>query len=995
MSAICPSLLARGFCLNDACSLGHDTSNFCMTCNIALNTKTEYNNHIKTKAHREASDVLQWLHCELCNCYYHRGSREQASHENSAGHIRLMADRPIGADPPIVEVDSPPNWTTCDACRRNFASSGAQAHYQSDAHITRQRVFDYQNALLMSQANQRGIEIAGLLDGIDLGIHSPNSGTANAPTTIWLRCVGGNSVSLMQARTSSTVGTRRAKWPTGFSVTTAPLPVAITPQSSMAVQVYFNPHSQRGQFEDRLEFVFRDQAGTFVITRPVRAISGNDDLVALAPTAPYQRMRRARERDVNQKVIDLDPKERDAIQGGSNIAYRRIPGDEGAPEDIPEDIRQLLGRGRVEDQIRIFGDRFLPGTFDMDHFKEHWSSIVHAEHIQAETDLKDFDMDDVILQQANTSYRLTVPGLSEGRPSVIERDRIKIHPHSEPEKVWYKGIVIDVGTTDVLVTFHKKFPHSPGALYDVQFVLNPVPFQRMIEALAMNTKRPEILFPRVEDITTSSIATQHLEGPEIELYNPVIGSNEEQRNAITRVIRLPPGSPPFIIFGPPGTGKTVTAVECISQLLNDKNARILACAPSNSASDLIAQRLIQLRELKPDELFRLNARYRQRTTPEDLLPYSSQDPTRKNSQIPLGHLKPYRVVVATCSTSAVLRRLGVEPGAFTHIFIDEAGQGSEPEVMIPILMMAGPKTNIVLSGDPKQLGPVIRSPVARPLGMNVSYLDRLMASPAYDEVTMRGISVTKLLQNFRSHESIISFPNEEFYRNELVAQAPQDIADSLLNWGGLVSQGFPIVFDAVRGEDMREERSPSYFNPHEVSLVKEYVQALIPFIATPRKIGIVTPYKAQVRKIRKLLKDNDVTDIDIGSVEQFQGQERQVIIVSTVRSNRDLLSADLKHTLGFVSNPKRLNVAITRAQSLLVVIGDPVVLGLDSLWRRFLYFVYRSGGWKGAPFPWDPEADPDDDPDTFDEAEQDLRELLRRATEAGSPSELDPIGVDE
>ncbi|KAG8705367.1 hypothetical protein FRC11_009093 [Ceratobasidium sp. 423] len=904
-----------------------------------------------------------------------------------------MADRPIGADPPIVEVDSPPNWTTCDACRRKFASAGAETHYRSNAHITRQRIFDYQNALLKSQANQRGIEVAGLQDGIDLGIHSPNSGTENTPTTIWLRCVGKSSVSLMQARTSSSVGTRRPKWSSGFSVTTASLPIAMTPQSSVAVQVYFNPHHRRGHFEDRLEFVFRDQAGTFVITRPVQAISGTDDLVALAPTAPYQRMRRARERDANQKIIDLDPEEEDAIRGGPRINHKRNLLGAG----IPQGMAQLLGQGRIEDQIRHFGERFLPKTFNMDTFQQYWSNLVHAEHIQAETDLQDFDMDDVTLQQANKSYRLTVPGLSEGRPSVIERDSIKIHPHSEPEKVWYKGIVVEVGTTDVLVAFNKRFPHSPGALYDVQFVLNPVPFQRMIQALAMNTKRRKILFPQVGDVTASPITTQHSEEPEIELYNRIIGSNEEQRNAITRVIRLPPGSPPFIIFGPPGTGKTVTAVECISQLLNDKKTRILACAPSNSASDLIAQRLIELRGLKPEELLRLNARYRKRVTiPEDLVPYSFQNPTGKNSGIPaLGQLNPYRVVVATCSTSAVLNIFGVDPGAFTHIFIDEAGQGSEPEVMIPILMMAGPKTNIVLSGDPKQLGPVIRSPVARPLGLNVSYLDRLMASPAYDEVTMRGTSVTKLLQNFRSHESIISFPNEEFYRNELVAHAPQDIADSLLNWGGLVSQGFPIVFDAVRGEDMREERSPSYFNPHEASMVKEYVQGLIPFITTPRNIGIVTPYKAQVRKVRKLLKDNGVTDIDIGSVEQFQGQERQVIIVSTVRSNRDLLSSDLKHTLGFVSNPKRLNVAITRAQSLLVVIGDPLVLGLDSLWRRFLYFVYRSGGWKGSAFPWDPETDPDEDPDTFDEAEQDLRELLRRATEAGSPSELDPIGVDE
>ena len=88
--------------------------------------------------------------------------------------------------------------------------------------------------------------------------------------------------------------------------------------------------------------------------------------------------------------------------------------------------------------------------------------------------------------------------------------------------------------------------------------------------------------------------------------------------------------------------------------------------------------------------------------------------------------------------------------------------------------------------------------------------------------------------------------------------------------------------------------------------------------------------------------------------------------------------------------PNTFTVAVTRAQSLLVVVGDPLVLGLDTLWRRFLYFIYRSGGWKGVPFPWDPDADPEEDPATFDRAEQDLRELLRRATEPGSPGEMDP-----
>ena len=134
--------------------------------------------------------------------------------------------------------------------------------------------------------------------------------------------------------------------------------------------------------------------------------------------------------------------------------------------------------------------------------------------------------------------------------------------------------------------------------------------------------------------------------------------------------------------------------------------------------------------------------------------------------------------------------------------------------------------------------------------------------------------------------------------------------------------------------------------------------------------------------------------VKVASVEEYQGQvrkadpnpdkahpgglqERKIIIISTVRSSRDYIETDLRHTLGFVSHPRRFNgmacllyavkcaklgiVAVTRAKALLIVIGDPGTLSLDPLWRRFLTMIHRNGGWTGDEIPWDPEREVEDD----------------------------------
>ena len=158
-------------------------------------------------------------------------------------------------------------------------------------------------------------------------------------------------------------------------------------------------------------------------------------------------------------------------------------------------------------------------------------------------------------------------------------------------------------------------------------------------------------------------------------------------------------------------------------LKRDASFRILACTPSNAAADLLAERLAAA-GLTMDQLLRLNARSREkRSIPAAVQPFSASPKREK--------MRNYRVVLSTCSSAALLRgpRLGIRAGHFSHIVVDEAAQVDEPLALIPISLFSNQDTNIILAGDPNQLGPVIKSNSASKAGLGKSFLERLMHIP--------------------------------------------------------------------------------------------------------------------------------------------------------------------------------------------------------------------------------------------------------------------------
>ncbi|XP_052806170.1 putative helicase MOV-10 [Mya arenaria] len=450
--------------------------------------------------------------------------------------------------------------------------------------------------------------------------------------------------------------------------------------------------------------------------------------------------------------------------------------------------------------------------------------------------------------------------------------------------------------------------------------------------------------------------------------------NEEQQVAVSNIVQGTSRPAPYMIFGPPGTGKTVTVTEAIRQIYHSSpTSRILVCCPENTAADIVMLKLISKSlsgTVQLKDIYRLCAVYRPfasiPSAIKDSKMYNFDDKERDFYYPAKSELEKYRILIVTLSTSGRLVSASFEKNFFTHIFIDEGAHAIEPECIVPItgLMDATKKDTcpqLVISGDPKQLGPVLRSRFSLEYGHDLSIMERLMRDfeeyQRRDDNTYNVRYITKLVRNYRSHDDIINIPRQLFYDKELMA-CGDEILNSMLGWDGLPNKKFPIIFHSVFGNDEREEDSPSFFNRDEIAQVDKFLNKLLKeeeegINITQSDIGIISPYRKQVQKVRQMIsrkKYNEKKgDIMVGSVEEFQGQEFKVIIISTVRSNKSLAyrDIDLQFNLGFLRNPKRFNVAITRARALLIVVGNPITLEQDPHWKSFIDFCDRNGGFCG------------------------------------------------
>ncbi|KAL3117259.1 hypothetical protein niasHT_007662 [Heterodera trifolii] len=412
--------------------------------------------------------------------------------------------------------------------------------------------------------------------------------------------------------------------------------------------------------------------------------------------------------------------------------------------------------------------------------------------------------------------------------------------------------------------------------------------------------------------------------------------NAEQKNAIYSILSKAHHPWPFILFGPPGTGKTITLIESIRHLVlqSDQN-RILVCTPSKMAADNFAEALLDHDFLEPKYVFRmhsLSTMAYNRNKRLDCISYLAKEAKNRFFGIPDRHnLKMFRVIISTLSTSSYLVSAGGLRGFFTHLIVDEASQATEADTWIPIGGLVGPQTSVMFAGDPKQLGPVVRPENLKWFGFDNSLMKRIMYGDVYSQADDR-VFVT-LKQTYRSHYAILRPCSYLFYDNILQVDDGQGDFHKLTEWEGLPTKGFPVIFHSSRGSKDEQGFNKSHHNLFEAELVRHYVERILKETKTAENaIGVISPYRNQVLKLRHIL--GSFPGVNVDSVEGFQGSEREVIIISTVR----------QIDIGFLRCDLRLNTSISRAKYLLIVIGNEDVLSDHGTWRKFVYYCRYHGG---------------------------------------------------
>lgn len=456
--------------------------------------------------------------------------------------------------------------------------------------------------------------------------------------------------------------------------------------------------------------------------------------------------------------------------------------------------------------------------------------------------------------------------------------------------------------------------------------------------------------------------------------------NDSQNKAVNKILRAQDVA---IIHGPPGTGKTTTLVQAIAQVLKTEK-QVLVCSSSNTAVDILTEKLHRAKinvlrlgnparisdevlsntldakvaahqsykDLKAyrktaEEYFRMAGKYKRTFGKSDReqrqLLYQEARKILNEARVLEDYItyEQFDKAQVICCTPVVSANRMMRDKQFTTVFIDEAAQALEPMCWIPISR----SNRVIFAGDHFQLPPTVKSKKAEAEGLKETLFEQAMQ--------IKDISVM-LNTQYRMHEHIMNFSNQQFYGGNLEADA--SVKSTLLSTAeenSFLNKALSFIDTAGCGfNEITNPESLSIANPDEAVLLLKHLHLLlnqfVEKVKAPKDItvGIISPYKEQVQYITQLIAADEALQqmpakIVVKTIDGFQGQERDIIYISLVRSN------DNKE-IGFLNDIRRMNVALTRARERLVVIGDSATLANHPFYKSFIEYAESIDAYQSA-----------------------------------------------
>ncbi|WP_300715411.1 AAA domain-containing protein [Hydrogenophaga sp.] len=565
----------------------------------------------------------------------------------------------------------------------------------------------------------------------------------------------------------------------------------------------------------------------------------------------------------------------------------------------------------------------------------------------------------------------------------------KVNGHSAGDQPTLNGVITSVRRNKLLLTTTREALPDwvlDGGKLGIDLTFDEVSYREMNQAMLEVMRARGDRLAELRDVLLGARQARFGAPQADDLLYPS-PLNDSQLAAVRHVITAEDVA---IIHGPPGTGKTTTLVQAIRETVR-RERRVLVCAPSNTAVDLLTEKLAErgVKVIRLGNPSRVSDLLLENTLDARVMAHPSFSKMRAMRQTAdqyrntaneraseyvrhFGHEERQQrqmlkeearqlflqaddlerfitddaldaVQVITCTLVGASNR-HLRHLSFETVFIDEAAQALEPGCWIPIAK----GQRVVLAGDHHQLPPTVKSDKAAREGLRETLFEKcIQRQPA---------TARMLTLQYRMHEQIMAFSSQRFYGGQL--QAHQNVRHAGLDAYDLgFAPDLPVEFLDTAGFGFSEVTIPesrSTANPEEADLLlRRLTQLLEPYDPgqheqDPLTIGVIAPYRAQINCLKDAIEENEALNgllqhrlLSVGTVDSFQGQERDIIAISLTRSNH-------QGDIGFLSDIRRMNVGMTRARRKLLLVGDSSTLSAHPFFKDLLAHVQCIGGYRTA-----------------------------------------------